>query len=365
MGFFEDIVPKITDDPDKPAQAIITFTVKEKRTGQLSLGAGFDNRSRITGFASVAESNFRGTGRSVSASIELGGRRTYELGFADPFVGNKNAGYDISVFNRTVFREPRAVRAVVGNGGTDDKTINYQEQRTGVRGNFTQPLDYDRTRNLLFGLRAESAKLFQTDEQGQIDPISLPESASGRVVALSFGFLRDKRDLRIDPSRGGREQLILEKGFSALGGTTNFTKVDLDLRRYIPIIRSAKTGEPPRLIFAGRLVAGRSFGQLPAFEQYFVGGPDTVRGYETDELYGDNQIYSNLELRYRFNRSFQIVGFVDAGKAFGGQFSSTETRLLKSVGAGIRLRTPIGPVRLDIARGDGGIKTHFGIGPTF
>ncbi len=368
-GFFEDIaLGRIDDDPQAAGSLIVPVVLKEKRTGQLSLGVGFDNRSQISGFLSVGESNFRGRGKRVSAAVELGSRRTFELGFGDPFVGARNGSYDISVFDRVSFREPRSLRAVIGGNPT---SFNFEERRQGLRANYAQPLDLDRTRSLLFGLRNERARLFQTDGITTGVPVDLPRNSSGTVFAISTGFLRDKRDLRTDPSRGGREQIILEQGLNFLGGTTGFTKLDLDVRRYLPLIGPPKTAtqggvlSQPRLVLAGRFVLGRAFGQLPAFEQFFVGGPDTVRGYDVDEQFGDNQIFGNLELRYRFNRQFQIVGFADAGSAFGGQFSSSSSKVLFSVGVGVRVKTPIGPIRLDIGRGDRGIKTHFAIGPTF
>jgi outer membrane protein insertion porin family len=407
MGFFEPPSFRVADDPDAPGSVIVTFVLQEKRTGQLSLGAGFDNRSRITGFASIGESNFRGTGNRIGASVEIGGRRSFELSFGDPFIGRNNASFDVSVFDRTSFREPRAVEKIFRptptppptgtptpppTGGKNNRNrdfrANYEERRRGLRSNYTQPLDENRTRNFLFGLRNESADLFRIggrDRQPTPTPPPggtplpppeetprprrrLPISSTGRIFAPSIGFLRDKRDIRLEPSRGGREQIILEKSFSFLGGTTDFTKVDIDLRRYVPLIGAARPEDLPRLVLAGRAVFGRSFGELPAFEQYFIGGPDTVRGYETDVRFGDNQFYTNLELRYRFNRQFQFVGFADAGAASGGRFESGKTGLLSSVGVGIRVRTPIGPIRLDLAKplqGGDGFKTHFAIGPTF
>jgi outer membrane protein insertion porin family len=116
------------------------------------------------------------------------------------------------------------------------------------------------------------------------------------------------------------------------------------------------------------LVIGQSIGQLPAFEQYFIGGSETVRGYDADEQFGDNQVYGNMELRYRFQNKFQFVAFMDAGSAYGGRFSSTDSfEALFGYGVGVRLQTPIGPVRLDLAKGSGGggFKTHFGIGSSF
>ncbi|MDF2439938.1 MAG: outer membrane protein insertion porin family, partial [Abditibacteriota bacterium] len=363
LGFFEDVTYKVDDDPEAPGSLIVTLQLKEKRTGQFTVGLGFDSRSKVTGFFTLAENNLRGNGQRAFASVEAGGQRTFDVGFGDPFVGSRNSSYDISVFDRRIFREPRAVTRVIGQP-TGPQTLYYEEQRTGGRLNYTIPLDEDRNSSVLFGYRNERARLFQTDNSGINIPVTLPVNSAGRVSAFSTGFLRDARDLRLDPSRGSREQLLVERAFSLLGGDQAFTKIDLDYRRYIPLIGPAKVGELPRAVFAARFVAGKSFGALPAFEQYFIGGSDTVRGYDVDEQLGDNQFYTNLELRYRFQRKFQIVGFLDVGKATGGRFATAD-EMLVGFGGGIRLQTPIGPIRLDIGHGRDGVRTHFAIGPTF
>ena len=370
-GLFDDITYKVADEPATPGSVVVTISVKEKRTGQFSVGVSFDNRSKLGGFLTVGENNLFGQGKRASASVELGSQRTFELGFGDSYVGKNLASYDASLFSRLIYREPRLVSLITGGGNTVDRTFQYQEKRTGVRFNFNNPLEQSRETSVLLGFRAEKASLFQTDINNPGTNNQLLDS-TGSVTALSLGFLRDKRDLRLDSSRGGRQQIIVEHAFKLLGGTAQFTKLDIDLRQFFPLIgppRNLSKGEIalPRLVLAGRFVFGKSLGQLPAFEQYFVGGSDTVRGYRADEQFGDNQFYSNLELRYRLNQQFQIVGFTDVGKAFGGRFSTdlVNSDVLFSVGAGLRVKTPIGPVRLDVAKGRQGVKTHFGIGSTF
>lgn len=369
-GLFDDISYKVTDEPASVGSVIVTISVKEKRSGQFSVGLSFDNRSKLGGFVTVGENNLFGQGKRASASVELGSQstRTFELAYGDSYVGSKLASYDVSIFNRLVYREPRLVSIVTGI--PTDKQFQYREQRSGLRFNFTNPLNLQRDTSLLFGFRAERAQLQQTNANDGSNSRLL--DSSGSVVAFSGGFLRDKRDLQTEPSRGGRQQFILEQAIKGLGATTQFTKIDVDLRQYFPLIGPPKnftkgTLPLPRLVLAGRLVVGKSLGQLPAFEQYFVGGSDTVRGYNADEQFGDNQFYSNLELRFRLNQQFQLVGFTDVGKASGGRFSSdlVNSKVLFSVGVGVRVKTPIGPVRLDIAKGSRGIKTHFGIGSTF
>lgn len=360
-GFFDDVTYKINDDPDHPGALIITIVVKEKRTGQLSLGVGFDNRSKISGYVSVGDNNFRGTGRSLSGEIQLGSIQSYQVSMGNPFVGKNNASYNVSIYSTTSYLEPQTVNLLTGN----PTTYNYEQQRTGGRINYTLPLDFDHTTNILFGYRNEKVKLYQYDNNNNLTDVPFNDS-DGRISAFSLGILHDNRDLRLDPSTGGREQVIVEHGFSFLGGNEIFTKFDVDLRRYIPLMKPEKKGDLPKLVLAGRIVYGHSLGNLPTFEQYFIGGSDTVRGYDTDAQFGDNQIYGNLELRYRVNKKFQFVAFTDAGSAYGGSFSpNSSIKVLTSVGVGIRLQTPIGPIRLDLGKGNDGIKTSFGIGPTF
>lgn len=298
-GFFEDLNYKVDDDPDTEGGVVATYLFKEKRTGQFGVGLGFDSRSKISGFVSVGENNFRGTGQRLSASIEAGSRRNYELAYGNPFVGKRNGSFDVSIYSRTIYRQPQIFSKVPGV----DLTATFEEQRTGGRISFTKPLDYQRTRNLIFGLRDERAQLRQTDNLGNTN--SLPQFSSGTILAPSVGFVRDHRDSRLDPSRGGRELISIEQGLKALGGESSFTKVDIDLRRYYPLMKPKVATQLPKLVVAGRVVLGRSLNQLPTFEQYFIGGPDTVRGYQTDTQYGDNQIYGNAELRYRFNSTLR------------------------------------------------------------
>jgi outer membrane protein insertion porin family len=361
-GFFDDVTYKINDDPDHPGALIIIIAVKEKRTGQLSLGVGFDSRSKISGYVSLGDNNFRGTGRSLSGEVQLGSIKSFQVTTGDPFVGKNNASYSLSVYSTTTYLEPKTVSLV---DPTLSTTFNYEQQRTGARLNYTLPLDFDHTTNILFGYRNEKVKLFQVDNTDD-EPVELPQNSTGRISAFSLGYLHDSRDLKLDPSSGGREMLIVERGFSFLGGNENFTKLDLDLRHYIPLMKADKKGELPKLVLAGRFVYGHSLGQLPPFEQYFIGGTDTVRGYDTDTQFGDNQIYGNLELRYRINKKFQFVVFGDGGSAYGGKNTPyTDIDPIFSVGVGVRLQTPIGPIRLDVGKGSDGLKTSFGIGPMF
>jgi len=361
-GFFEDATFRIDDDPNTPGAVIATYLFKEKRSGNFNVGLSFDSRSKIGGFVAIGENNLGGTGQRASASVEAGSTRNYELDYGNPFVGKNLSSYDISVYTRTIFREPRIFQNLKGF----DASTTFAEERTGGRFDYAIPLDQERNNTLTFGYRNERARLKQTDALGNPTTTIAGFTNSGTVSAPSIGILRDLRDSRLEPSRGEREAITIEQGTKLLGGSSNFTKLDVDLRRYLALSKPDRATRLPKIVLAGRVVLGRSLNQLPAFEQYFIGGPDTVRGYNTDFQFGDNQAYANAELRYRFNRQIQGVLFTDAGTAFGGQFTSNRNSdVLTSFGFGLRLNTPIGPVRLDYGIGRNGGQTHFAIGPTF
>jgi len=361
-GFFEDATFRIDDDPNTSGAVIATYLFKEKRSGNFNIGLTFDSRSKIGGFVAVGENNLGGTGKRAAASVEAGATKNYELDFGDPFFGSNLSSYNVSIYTRTIYREPRIFQNLVGYNAS----TTFAERRSGGRLDYAIPLDQERNNTLSFGYRNERARLSQTNSLGQPVQTIQGFTDAGTVSAASVGFLRDVRDSRLEPTRGSREALTLEQGARALGGSSNFTKLDLDLRRYLPLSKPVKPLGQPKIVIAGRVVLGRSLNQLPAFEQYFIGGPDTVRGYNTDFQFGDNQAYANAELRYRLNRQVQTVLFSDAGTAFGGRFTSNRnSNILTSVGFGLRLNTPIGPVRLDYGIGRNGGVTHFAIGPTF
>ena len=112
-NFFDAVEPNPVDDPDQPGAVILNIVFREKRTGQFQVGVGFDSRSKISGFLTLSESNLRGTGQRGFASIEGGSQRNFELGTGNPFIGPKNASYDVSIYQRSLFREPSSLQRLL------------------------------------------------------------------------------------------------------------------------------------------------------------------------------------------------------------------------------------------------------------
>jgi outer membrane protein insertion porin family len=206
------------------------------------------------------------------------------------------------------------------------------------------------------------------------------------VFSVAGNSTFDRRDLPTDPAFGYYTQLTLEPGIAridevggaisdqSLVGTHFFTKGSVEYRRYFTNQpkRTRQDFDAPRKVLAFRARAATISGTVPFFEQYFVGGSDTLRGYDEDRFWGKNMLITNLEYRYPIQRSFNAIGFVDYGGAWGGYPSvnaftqSNGIDLHVGYGVGLSFRTPLGPIRIDIGFNEQGrSRTHFIIGTSF
>jgi outer membrane protein insertion porin family len=162
---------------------------------------------------------------------------------------------------------------------------------------------------------------------------------------------------------------------SPVTGNVVFQKLQIDARRYISLRRGPRKSPKDRKpTLALRVVGGGIAGKTPFFEQFFVGGAETLRGYREDRFWGKNMFLTSAEYRAPLASSLTGVLFIDAGDAWGGPYQgvsfngfSQHESLSPSVGFGLGLRvvTPIGPIRIDEGFGSEGARTHFSIGHQF
>jgi outer membrane protein insertion porin family len=139
----------------------------------------------------------------------------------------------------------------------------------------------------------------------------------------------------------------VELGQAEHGGG-NYARYTLNLRRYYPA--------GGKKILANRLILGTSSGSVPLPELFWLGGPDSLRGYDRDEFFGRSMASSSTELRIPVGTGLQVVGLFDLGYASGSG------GVHPAIGAGLRVVTPIGPLRIDFAVGTRGAQTHFTAG---
>lgn len=189
-----------------------------------------------------------------------------------------------------------------------------------------------------------------------------------RLVYPALSAQRVVADDPMYPSRGFSLRGEFKIGAEALASDVNFGQFLLDAK----LIRSV--GSNNRFLFRGQL--GRTFtdqfDQLPPSLRFFAGGDRSIRGYGYQEiaprqegvvLGGKNLLVGSAEYERMFSSSWGAAVFVDAGNAF----NEVNEGAYVGAGAGVRWRSPVGMVRLDLAHGfkdaDNSIQLHINIGP--
>jgi len=334
----------------KIGQIIVVLKVKEKKTGLASVGLGYSSVQKVVGFADVAESNLKGTGKLVNVRAEFGGRSSYELGYFDPWIRANHTSLRVGLYDKRILRE----------AFTPAKSFLYNEKRAGGNVTISRPLS-DVTR-IYYSLRADDVSALK--EETVTLPVELAILQSSQVRSAGISLVNDTRDLIANPSRGAMNSVSLEQA-GILGGA-RFGKFGTDLRRYFRIHR----GDPDH-IFAMRVLLGVTTGSPPFLEQFLVGGGETLRGYRNDRFPGRNMMLVNLEYRFPLSKKSRLIGvtFTDVGDAWSGsfaeQFGDKDFKAHVGYGVGIRVVTPIGPLRLDYGIGSEGAETHFSVGHVF
>ncbi len=315
LNLFEDVVPR---EDLTVGQAVLTLSLPEKRTGNINVGAGYSSQQRLIGRAEISQTNFRGLGETLSLLLESGGianQSSVELTFVEPWLDRKHTALSVAVYDKTVYRFANSLinaTPVVNNVGT---ATRYNEQRIGSTISVSRPVG--RKYGAALSLRAETV---HTDNLalGGVDASILQ---NGPVFVLGGIVNHDTRDIPIDPVSGGYQSMGISFGHANLNppaaydpgintavfGPHAFTKFSLEERHFVSLTGPRKKPTDSRTVLAFRFVAGTSAGTLPFFEQYLVGGAETLRGYRESRFWGSNMMLGSVEIRKPLARSLTII----------------------------------------------------------
>ena len=385
LGLFDEVGPFDENSTDV-GKVDILVPVAEKRSGQVSVGVGYSSTSKLVGRAELAENNFRGLGERVSLQWEVGGvnsQSSLELGFFEPYLDKKHTSLDVDVYDKAVYRFNSGQFQNGGSTVGNDNT--YLERRRGGVVGVNRSLSDYLTAGLTLRGEDVTTDNFTVLTQDQFI------RQNGTVIGLGARGIFSNRDNEVSPAAGGFRSFSYEvvtartRPSDSLAvsplppGRENFGKLGLDLRQYTSLEGPRKPGNfnQPKRVLATRLLIGATAKNIPFFEQYFLGGADSLRGYDTDRFWGSNLALVQAELRIPFSKkdnNFQGVLLFDGGDAWGSIYQQpglrqhTAFQLQADYGVGIRLVTPIGPIRLDYAiptTGSRGGRTQFSIGQSF
>jgi outer membrane protein insertion porin family len=175
----------------------------------------------------------------------------------------------------------------------------------------------------------------------------------GLTRSITLMHVTDTRDNVYFPMTGDR--LSFSGEFGGFGGDFNFRKFTVEENHYI------KAGHAQ--VFALRGMYGRGFGNITEANEYRIGGQTTLRGYRDDQFRGNNMFIGSVEYRFPIVSKVQGALFTDFGAAWDSGWSPKHFH--ESIGLGLSVQTPVGPIRVDLAHGSKGNRVHFSVGGNF
>ena len=326
-GLFTSIEPVFKGGETNPNERTVEFLVEERPTASINGSISYGTSVGIVGGIKFSDTNFMGKGQEATFNVEMSnkGSKTAEIGLFDPWIkGTDRLQGGWSVY----WKESKDEDAV------DSELMKVR--KIGTRLTLGKGLNdkiYVRT-----ALRFENVREQEAD---------LDVREKYNLVAVTPSIIYDTRNNSFNPQSGIYSTASYEFG-ELLKDPRSYSQVELDLRAY------HRTFFKDANVMAYRAVWGYTGGGTPESLRFSVGGAESIRGYDSGAFDGYNKFHLSIENRTQVNKFMQVVGFFDMGNAWqtvgaepdresANQFKD----LKKGVGVGVRLNTPVGPLRFD------------------
>lgn len=343
LGYFNEVNVETPSVPGTTDQVDVNFTIVEKPTGNLLLGAGFSSTEGVVLSGGVTQSNVFGSGNHLGLQLNTSKLNTvYGLSLTQPYytVDGVSRGFD--VYKRNV----------------DPTTIDAGRFRTSTVGGmmrFGVPVTELDTINYGIGMERTKITTF-SDSPQRFLTFTNTFGDTNTTLLGTIGWARDQRNSVIYPTEGRYQKANLEVGLP--GGDLRYYKATYQHQIYIPVSRVYT------LFLNGEVGVGDGANgkPLPFFKNFYAGGVSSVRGYRSnslgprdtndDPIGGSKRVVGNAEFLFPFpglsnDKSVRVSAFMDAGM-ISDSFEGSAFR--SSFGVGVLWVSPLGPLKISIAQ---------------
>ena len=352
LGYFHYISsPKLSASNSR---VNVAFEVKEKKINTIDLGLQYQEREflgflELTKFHSLIPSDqFNGKVQFGRQNQDTG--TSYRLKYSQPWIFNK---YPLSVSNQVWTSLKQEIASIHSTSRIKD----YENtQRTGAKVSLGLPQFHQKIR---------SSISFTTDS---VAPRQTSQFENYQLNSLGFSIQYSPQQLnKFHPTNGVFWKIDVSKGgnYSVfdLGGL-DFSRVLFNVGSFIPLTSKHVIGLHSK---AGVFHWMKSSSKRFESENFILGGSSSIRGYNEADypFFGQRMLLLNMEYRYLISKKWQWAVFFDIGNAFDNSLSLDWNQFEKGFGTGIRTQSPLGVIRLDVARGRQNTYLHLGLGQVF
>lgn len=343
LDFFEKVEVSTTPG-SAPDKTVIDIGVAEKSTGELSIGAGFSTYDGPLADLRIRERNFLGKGQDVLFATTLAGSRTqFDFSFTEPYFLDRDLQAGIDAFHVTRdFQDEASFDQKRSGGGL---RLGYP-----LSERWRQTFRYRYEVNEIENVDANASR-FIRDQEGE-----------RHTSAIGQRLTYDSRDSTLFPTDGLYSWLDTE--VAGLGGDAKYVSGTLGSSYYHPFFDRKVV---LNLLGETGAIQGYSDSDVEINERFYLGGSN-LRGFErggvgprdlaTDDSLGGNVFYrGTAELSFPVflpeEMGVQGHAFTDFGSIWDldetGATIADESSIRATAGLGLSWRSPMGPVRVDVA----------------
>jgi outer membrane protein insertion porin family len=420
-ALFDDVKVSLGPDNSNPGQVIIFLDLSEQRTGSLTGGLGYSNSSGIFASIGLQETNALGRAWSTNLNLNFGEySTTYNFSLSDPWIkGDKHktsfrTNFFLSRDYPQEFKSEKNGRFYAVDDRVPSSTDSFSSivlEKSGGGFAFSRPLNggdpFKAAKwRVLGGMNFKKVKMIDgagnKKPYGDMTPTTTKANLSD-IICIGFtpndgtcpsentlvSFIastsRNNLNNSVNPTSGNKFTFGTEQFISIGENSPTFNRMKASYSFFIPTKLINLTKECKSSIASSedcpqaigfQFKTGTILGELPPYESFCMGGTSSVRGWGSCELaVSKSFVEGTVEYRFPVWRMISGALFVDAGSDLGSQkdVPGKPGKLLQksgsgfSLGGGVGVKTPIGPLRLDVASKDlsGDWRYTLGVGWKF
>ena len=372
LGFFTEVNVETQEVPGTLDQVDLLFSVVEKPTGSIMLGAGFSSYEKIALSFGISQENAFGSGNYLGVQVNTSRyNRNIVLSSTDPYFTEGGISRTVDVFYRTTrpyFGDLNAYSLVNSGMGLRFGVPLTEKDTVFLGGNLEQT-------QIRAGTGLPDAYINYSNQYG----------STSTAVPLTLGWSSDQRDSALIPTRGRYQRVYADY---SVAGDARYYRLNYQVQQYVPLTKKYALAFNSDLGY-GAGVSGKPY---PIFKNYYVGGLGSVRGFMQGTLgysrptsaINPNPVFLGGTKKMVFNAEFvgpfpgagndktlRMFAFVDAGYAYGENDPIRLSELRSSTGVGLSWISPMGPLKFSYGlpikrRTDDKIqKLQFQIGTSF
>jgi outer membrane protein insertion porin family len=345
LDFFSEVNVETPPVQGAADQMDVNISVKEKSTGNVSVGAGYSSGEGFVLSGGVTQSNLFGSGNYLSTQINTGKvNQVYSVSYTNPYFTDEGVSRGFDIYKRNTDSRSTAVS-------------QYSSHTLGGGVRFGVPIGEDTS--ISYGLAVERTDLglLANPPARLLQYVNISGSLSNTLLG-TVGWGRDSRDSAIYTTEGTVQRASAEVALPLLD--IRYYKLNYQHQWFHPV-----SGDVTLLLNGEAGIAGGYDGkQLPFFKNFYAGGPGSVRGYDSNSLGprdstdavlgGPRRVLGGAELLAPFpgtgkEKSVRLSGFVDAGAIYGSGDLPGSAGMRYSTGVAITWISPVGPLKFSYA----------------